>query len=251
MKAGDSTLNALTVLETVKVFQREDPHHELDLRTLQAKVMENYIKFMTTPGSHNDTYAESFHRLFFKDWSSLDNPPTKGEDIVKMAEDRWAIPFLLLLTCLYLDLTLTPWALSSRYRKVTVDSEDHQIAVIGSLVLVVPWVLHFAHKSPDECASAAVLSLQLTHPAPSLEPYIDAYARLLHAVLNGASLKEKGLEILEGSAIGNSRKKKLIEKIIEEAAQWVIFWCILVQLGFHQSYMFRCSHINSYTTPLQ
>jgi hypothetical protein len=26
----------------------------------------SYISFMTTPGSHNDTYAESFHRDFFR-----------------------------------------------------------------------------------------------------------------------------------------------------------------------------------------
>lgn len=25
---------------------------------------------MTTPGTHNDTYAESFHRDFFKNWAA-------------------------------------------------------------------------------------------------------------------------------------------------------------------------------------
>lgn len=88
MSAGDSTLNALTALETIKVMQREDPDHSMDLSLLQAKVMENYVTFMTTPGSHNDTYAESFHRLFFKDWSQLNDPPRKGQDIVKMAQQR-------------------------------------------------------------------------------------------------------------------------------------------------------------------
>lgn len=32
--------------------------------------LEDYVKFMTTPGSHNDTYAESFHRDFFKNWAA-------------------------------------------------------------------------------------------------------------------------------------------------------------------------------------
>lgn len=27
-----------------------------------------YVDFMTKPGSHNDTYAESFHRDFFLNW---------------------------------------------------------------------------------------------------------------------------------------------------------------------------------------
>ena len=88
MKAGDSTLNALTALETVKVMQTVDPDATLDLKTLQGKVMENYVKFMTTPGSHNDTYAESFHRKFFQDWSTMDNPPTDGPSIVQMAEKK-------------------------------------------------------------------------------------------------------------------------------------------------------------------
>jgi hypothetical protein len=32
--------------------------------------LDDYVKFMTTPGSHNDTYAESFHRDFFKNWAA-------------------------------------------------------------------------------------------------------------------------------------------------------------------------------------
>jgi ADP-ribosyl-[dinitrogen reductase] hydrolase len=27
--------------------------------------LANYVKFMTTPGSHNDTYASTCHRMFF------------------------------------------------------------------------------------------------------------------------------------------------------------------------------------------
>jgi hypothetical protein len=35
-----------------------------------AVFLDDYVKFMTTPGSHNDTYAESFHRDFFKNWAA-------------------------------------------------------------------------------------------------------------------------------------------------------------------------------------
>jgi hypothetical protein len=31
--------------------------------------LKDYVKFMTTPGSHNDTYAESFHRDFFANYA--------------------------------------------------------------------------------------------------------------------------------------------------------------------------------------
>ena len=34
-----------------------------------SKWLEAYVSFMTTPGSHNDTYAESYHRDFFLNFS--------------------------------------------------------------------------------------------------------------------------------------------------------------------------------------
>jgi hypothetical protein len=33
------------------------------------RFLNDYVTFMTTPGSHNDTYAESFHRDFFANWA--------------------------------------------------------------------------------------------------------------------------------------------------------------------------------------
>lgn len=46
---------------------------------------------MTTPDTHNDTYAESFHRLLFKEWVSEEKPPTTGEDLVTFCENRCAL----------------------------------------------------------------------------------------------------------------------------------------------------------------
>ena len=33
--------------------------------------LQSYVQFMTTPGSHNDTYAESFHRDFFSNYAKV------------------------------------------------------------------------------------------------------------------------------------------------------------------------------------
>lgn len=88
MKAGDNTLNAITVVQILKTMQRVDPKAELDARELRGHVLEDYVKFMTTPGSHNDTYAESFHRSFFKDWASQDVQPTSADDLLAFAENR-------------------------------------------------------------------------------------------------------------------------------------------------------------------
>jgi ADP-ribosylglycohydrolase len=58
-------------------------------RVLMRSVVENggvfsasafqdaYIKFMTTPGSHNDTYASTCHRMFFENLVMKKRPPTK------------------------------------------------------------------------------------------------------------------------------------------------------------------------------
>lgn len=34
-----------------------------------ATWLQDYVAFMTTPGSHNDTYAESYHRDFFSNYA--------------------------------------------------------------------------------------------------------------------------------------------------------------------------------------
>jgi ADP-ribosylglycohydrolase len=34
-----------------------------------ADFLSSYVDFMTTPDSHNDTYAESYHRDFFANWA--------------------------------------------------------------------------------------------------------------------------------------------------------------------------------------
>jgi ADP-ribosylglycohydrolase len=36
--------------------------------------MQAYVDFMTTEGSHNDTYAESYHRDFFANWANGKRP---------------------------------------------------------------------------------------------------------------------------------------------------------------------------------
>jgi ADP-ribosyl-[dinitrogen reductase] hydrolase len=74
MAAGDNTLNALCarlLARTIASTGRADP----------TDFLAAYVAFMTTPGSHNDTYAESFHRIFFANWAR-GVPPAKcaGDD---------------------------------------------------------------------------------------------------------------------------------------------------------------------------
>ena len=57
MSAGDNTLNSCCALQAMTSLRGlTDPDEAL------RKVMHDYVKFMTSPGSHGDTYAESWHR---------------------------------------------------------------------------------------------------------------------------------------------------------------------------------------------
>ena len=62
MQAGENTLNALCARLLVRCMVR---HKAYD----RAHFLADYVDFMTTEGSHNDTYAESFHRDFFANWA--------------------------------------------------------------------------------------------------------------------------------------------------------------------------------------
>jgi ADP-ribosyl-[dinitrogen reductase] hydrolase len=67
MTAGQNTLNircARLLWKSIAQRGTYDPKAFID----------DYVKFMTTPGTHNDTYAESYHRDFFKNWSQGKDP---------------------------------------------------------------------------------------------------------------------------------------------------------------------------------
>ena len=89
MKAGDNTLNSVIALEFFKTVQRVDPDYTKPEKEVRGVVLEDYVKFMTTPGSHNDTYAESFHRSFFKDWIAEDKEPKSAEDLLQFTDNRY------------------------------------------------------------------------------------------------------------------------------------------------------------------
>ena len=74
MTAGENTLNALVtrvLLRSVAARQQYEPEN----------FIKEYVRFMTTPGTHNDTYAESYHRDFFKNFQDgVDPMKCAGEE---------------------------------------------------------------------------------------------------------------------------------------------------------------------------
>lgn len=120
------------------------------------------------------------------------------------------------LACKDTDYQVNPFCF--RYDDVsTRRNEDHQLAVIGAVVISIPWTLHYSHLPADDCAGHTVEAIKMTHPAPSLMPFIDLYSRTLHAVLNGAPLKQEVLKAVSSQVLGGSRKKNKILAISKRA----------------------------------
>jgi len=68
LKAGDNTLEASLERNVLKILATSRGH--FDIEALRS----GYVKFMTTKGSHNDTYASTCHRMFFKNMTEGQAP---------------------------------------------------------------------------------------------------------------------------------------------------------------------------------
>ena len=78
LQSGENTLNVLCALRAAQTLVSSQ-FTDLSLPGARAAVLSDYVAFLTTPGTHNDTYAESFHRSFFADWQ--DQRPTSPSEV--------------------------------------------------------------------------------------------------------------------------------------------------------------------------
>ncbi|XP_035265914.1 uncharacterized protein LOC118223460 isoform X2 [Anguilla anguilla] len=143
-------------------------------RLARAAVLADYVRFMTTPGSHDDTYAESFHRAFFSDWQ--ETRPTSPSEVLEFAERRYK-------------------------EKMSGLIADSQLDAIGCLPMAIPFLLLSAHATEDQAVTAAVEFVRLTHPHPRLDGCVSLYARALHAALNGACIRQLSEAALRSPAL--------------------------------------------------
>ena len=67
LQAGDNTLNLLCVRVLLRTMNKTGHYDSGDF-------LRAYVDFMTTPDSHNDTYAESYHRDFFANYAQGVSP---------------------------------------------------------------------------------------------------------------------------------------------------------------------------------
>ncbi|XP_052365067.1 uncharacterized protein LOC118378286 isoform X6 [Oncorhynchus keta] len=79
LQAGENTLNAICSLRVAQALTG-GKFASVAEPAARGAVLADYVHFMTTPGSHGDTYAESFHRAFFSDWQ--DPRPTSSSKVM-------------------------------------------------------------------------------------------------------------------------------------------------------------------------
>ena len=78
LATGENTLEASLVRVLLRSLASTGRFSANDFR-------KRYIAFMTTPGTHNDTYASTCHRMFFQKWSQgvdpKDCPDNDGHNV--------------------------------------------------------------------------------------------------------------------------------------------------------------------------
>ncbi len=84
LEAGDNTLEALLVRRVLAVVGAQPGAAAVE-RLPREAVLADYVTFMTTPGSHNDTYAGTSHRMFFANYAAgrapADCPDNDGHNV--------------------------------------------------------------------------------------------------------------------------------------------------------------------------
>lgn len=165
----------------------------------------SYVAFMTTPGSHNDTYAESYHRDFFKsEWvgcwrgvagrggrgseTAPPDPRRRGSQVYSCCRSA-QLPL-----CLSTQLPFFPdargttsqpkpsplplprnhppadWAAGVPPEKCA-GEEGHNTASIGGFVTLPPVILGAMRQGAEASAAAARRHLALTHQSQALGNY--------------------------------------------------------------------------------
>lgn len=162
MSAGSNTLNAVCARLLLRLCARDGAYSE-------AAFLKDYVAFMTTPGSHNDTYAETFHRMFFANWARGVKPEKCADDDghnVASAGGLVMIPPVAL------------WAAAK--------SALASPAAAKGGPLVDEATVSAAVTAAQE---AAVAQMYLTHNSRELEAFVRVYAELVTRLLLGQDFK--------------------------------------------------------------
>jgi ADP-ribosylglycohydrolase len=169
MAAGENTLNAITARVVMRAYTQAGA---CDVPLF----LQEYVKFMTTPGSHNDTYAESYHRMFFANW------------VAKKPLDKCADDDQHNIASMGGMVNLPPAAVFASVATAGGSTEAHEAA-----------------------GAAAVAQMYATHNSETLAGYAQLYGALLSRLVHGQPLREALLETaaVVGMDLPGLTKRKL------------------------------------------
>lgn len=112
MHAGDNTLNMLCARVLLRSLITKGHYDSIDF-------LHEYIRFMTEPDRHNDTYAESYHRDFFANYAKGVPPENcaglEGHDTASIG-GLVSLPLVILATLSGEDLVTTNAAALTQQR---------------------------------------------------------------------------------------------------------------------------------------
>jgi len=145
MQPGENTLEAQLVRVALRTIARAQGSQSFPVESFRKA----YVRFMTTPGTHNDTYASTCHRMFFANY-----------DLGRPLED-----------CPDND----------QHNVDTIDGLTVPAAVAA--------VSAARGRTDDDVVRDAVAAAGATRHSPELQRYTEIYVKLLLQVLRGADLR--------------------------------------------------------------
>ena len=157
MNAGDNTLNLLCARVLLRSLVSKGHYDSNDF-------LHEYIRFMTEPDRHNDTYAESYHRDFFSNYAKGIAPDKcagiEGHDTASMG-GLVSLPLVIMATLRDGDLATTNTAALTQQR------QTHNSSLLERHTLELSTLLfHIFHDvDPDTEKLACAAASKLGFPA--------------------------------------------------------------------------------------
>lgn len=157
MQAGDNTLNLLCARALLRSLNKCGAIDSIDF-------LLDYIRFMTEPNQHNDTYAESYHRDFFANYAKGVAPENcagqEGHDTASMG-GLVSLPLVILANLRDANLAIVN-AAALKHQRLT-----HRSSLLERHTLELSQILFqlFNDSNPDVEQLACTAASKLGFPA--------------------------------------------------------------------------------------
>lgn len=177
MQAGENTLNLLCARVLLRSLNAKGQYDPTDF-------LHEYIRFMTEPDQHNDTYAESYHRDFFANYAIGIAPENcagaEGHDTASIG-GLVGLPLLIMATLRDGNLSSTDAAVLAQQRLTHRSTLLERYSLeLGKLLFYV-----FHDSNPDTEQLAYEASKNLGFPAAEVVQKVRRNQSADHDVIGG------------------------------------------------------------------